>query len=107
MESSIDLRTLNKVLLLCQKNSKQLCKIEKQQEKLEGMLNGQKLKFCQNLKNGMEVKKGKNTKENKNRNDFYQVNICFNIITLFMLFINLIYITGSDSKVGIQSVSRT
>jgi hypothetical protein len=88
MEVTIDSRILNKVLLLCQKNSMKLDQISKRQDEMEAMMVEQNDKIdqilskfeAQNNANNKVVKdKGK-----KSKNEFYQVNICF-IINSFCL----------------------
>ena len=88
MEVTIDSRILNKVLLLCQKNSMKLDQISKRQDEMKTMMVEQNDKIdqilskfeAQNNANNKVVKdKGK-----KSKNEFYQVNICF-IINSFCL----------------------
>src|SRR2546429_6073992 len=117
MEVTIDLRILNKVLLICQKNSTKLDQISKRQDKMEAMMVEKNDKIDQilskfevqnNADNKVVKDKGKKTK-----NEFYQVNIYFIInfffvYTIFILIsINLIYITGDNSKIVISGIPRT
>lgn len=94
MEVPIDSRTLNKVLLLCQKNSMKLDQISKRQDEMEAMMVEQKDKIDQilskfevqnNADNKVVKDKGK-----KSKNEFYQVNICFiiNSFCLYYLYFN-------------------
>src|SRR5215475_10469782 len=96
MESTIDLRILNKVLQLCQKNSAKLDQIVKKQDKLETMINEQKDKISEILSkleqtNNPEIRnkgkdKGKGKGKGKRGSEFYQVNICFIINLSFCLY---------------------
>ena len=67
-----------------------------------------KFKVQNNADNKVVKDKGKKTK-----NEFYQVNICFIInfffvYTIFILIsINLIYITGDNSKIVTSGIPRT
>src|SRR6266513_3528937 len=96
---TVDSRTMNKVLQLAQKNSQR-------KEKLESTVNekiNEVLTKLEELKQSKyedeEIKeKGRSGKGKKAKNEFYQVNIYFIIIFLFMPFNNLIYIIGSNSK---------
>jgi len=94
MEVPIDSRTLNKVLLLCQKNSMKLDQISKRQDEMEAMMVEQRDKIDQilskfevqnNADNKVVKDKGK-----KSKNEFYQVNICFiiNSFCLYYLYFN-------------------
>ena len=92
MEVTIDLRILNKVLLICQKNSTKLDQISKRQDEMEAMLVEKNDKIDQilskfevqnNADNKVVKDKGKKTK-----NEFYQVNICF-IINFFLFILSL------------------
>ena len=94
MEVTIDSRILNKVLLLCQKNSTKLDQISKRQDEMEAMMVKQKDKIDQilskfkvqnNADNKVVKDKGK-----KSKNEFYQVNICFiiNSFCLYYLYFN-------------------
>jgi hypothetical protein len=109
------------VLLLCQKNSAKLDQISKRQDELETIIIKQKDKIDEilskfeehkfNAEIGIGKKEGKD-KGKKNRIEFYQVNICmfyyyFFVYPILILIINLIYITGSDSKIVLRVVSRT
>jgi hypothetical protein len=94
MEVSIDSRTLNKVLLLCQKNSMKLDQISKRQDEMEAMMVEQKDKIDQILskfevQNNADDKVVKD-KGKKSKNEFYQVNICFiiNSFCLYYLYFN-------------------
>jgi hypothetical protein len=93
MEVTIDSRILNKVLLLCQKNSTKLDQISKRQDEMEAMMVEQNDKIdqilskfeAQNNANNKVVKdKGK-----KSKNEFYQVNICFIINSFCLYYISL------------------
>jgi hypothetical protein len=94
MEVTIDSRTLNKVLLLCQKNSMKLDQISKRQDEMEAMMVEQKDKIDQILskfevQNNADDKVVKD-KGKKSKNEFYQVNICFiiNSFCLYYLYFN-------------------
>jgi hypothetical protein len=94
MEVPIDSRTLNKVLLLCQKNSMKLDQISKRQDEMEAMMVEQKDKIDQILSK-FEVQNNANDKVvkdkgKKSKNEFYQVNICFiiNSFCLYYLYFN-------------------
>jgi hypothetical protein len=94
MEVPIDSRTLNKVLLLCQKNSMKLDQISKRQDEMEAMMVEQKDKIDQILskfevQNNADDKVVKD-KGKKSKNEFYQVNICFiiNSFCLYYLYFN-------------------
>jgi hypothetical protein len=92
MEVTIDPRILNKVLLICQKNSTKLDQISKRQDEMEAMMVEKNDKIDQilskfevqnNADNKVVKDKGKKTK-----NEFYQVNICF-IINFFLFILSL------------------
>jgi hypothetical protein len=92
MEVTIDPRILNKVLLICQKNSTKLDQISKRQDEMEAMMVKQndkidqilsKIEVQNNADNKVVKDKGKKTK-----NEFYQVNICF-IINFFLFMLSL------------------
>jgi hypothetical protein len=92
MEVTIDPRILNKVLLICQKNSTKLDQISKRQDKMEAIMVEQndkidqilsKIEVQNNADNKVVKDKGKKTK-----NEFYQVNICF-IINFFLFILSL------------------
>jgi hypothetical protein len=92
MEVTIDSRILNKVLLICQKNSTKLDQISKRQDKMEAIMVEQndkidqilsKIEVQNNADNKVVKDKGKKTK-----NEFYQVNICF-IINFFLFILSL------------------
>ena len=92
MEVTIDPRILNKVLLICQKNSMKLDQISKRQDEMEAMMVEKNDKIDQilskfevqnNADNKVVKDKGKKTK-----NEFYQVNICF-IINFFLFILSL------------------
>jgi hypothetical protein len=92
MEVTIDPRILNKVLLICQKNSTKLDQISKRQDEMEAMMVKQndkidqilsKIEVQNNADNKVVKDKGKKTK-----NEFYQVNICF-IINFFLFILSL------------------
>jgi hypothetical protein len=92
VEVTIDLRILNKVLLICQKNSTKLDQISKRQDKMEAIMVEQndkidqilsKIEVQNNADNKVVKDKGKKTK-----NEFYQVNICF-IINFFLFILSL------------------
>jgi len=94
MEVTIDSRTLNKVLLLCQKNSMKLDQISKRQDEMEAMMVEQKDKIDQilskfEMQNNADNKVVKD-KGKKSKNEFYQVNICFiiNSFCLYYLYFN-------------------
>ena len=94
MEVTIDSHTLNKVLLLCQKNSMKLDQISKRQDEMEAMMVEQKDKIDQILskfevQNNADDKVVKD-KGKKSKNEFYQVNICFiiNSFCLYYLYFN-------------------
>ena len=94
MEVTIDSRTLNKVLLLCQNNSMKLDQISKRQDEMEAMMVEQKDKIDQILskfevQNNADDKVVKD-KGKKSKNEFYQVNICFiiNSFCLYYLYFN-------------------
>ena len=94
MEVPIDSRTLNKVLLLCQKNSMKLDQISKRQDEMEAMMVEQKDKIDQilskfEMQNNADNKVVKD-KGKKSKNEFYQVNICFiiNSFCLYYLYFN-------------------
>jgi len=94
MEVTIDSRTLNKVLLLCQKNSMKLDQISKRQDEMEAMMVEQKDKIDQILSK-FEVQNNADDnvvkdKGKKSKNEFYQVNICFiiNSFCLYYLYFN-------------------
>ena len=83
---TVDSRSLNKVLQICQKTSVKLDQITKKQNQLEVMINEQKDKITEILskldqqKEGAEIgdNKGKDKLKGKGKrtNEFYQVNIC-------------------------------
>ena len=92
MEVTIDLRILNKVLLICQKNSTKLNQISKRQDEMKAIMVEQndkidqilsKIEVQNNADNKVVKDKGKKTK-----NEFYQVNICF-IINFFLFILSL------------------
>ena len=88
MEVTIDSCILNKVLLLCQKNSMKLDQISKRQDEMEAMMVEQNDKIDQILSK-FEVQNNANNKVvkdkgKKSKNEFYQVSICF-IINSFCL----------------------
>ena len=101
VEVSIDLRILNKVLLICQKNSTKLDQISKRQDEMEAMMVEQreimaeqkdkidqilsKFEVQNNADNKVVKDKGKKTK-----NEFYQVNICFIINSFCLYYISLV-----------------
>jgi len=94
-ESTVDSRSLDKVLLLCQKNSIKLDRVVKKQDQLETMINEQKDKINEILSKFEKhddtefenSKKGKN--KSKDKTEFYQVNILlFIIISLCCLYFN-------------------
>ena len=94
MEVPIDSRTLNKVLLFCQKNSMKLDQISKRQDEMEAMMVEQKDKIDKILskfevQNNADDKVVKD-KGKKSKNEFYQVNICFiiNSFCLYYLYFN-------------------
>ena len=94
MEVPIDSRTLNKVLLFCQKNSMKLDQISKRQDEMEAMMVEQRDKIDQILskfevQNNADDKVVKD-KGKKSKNEFYQVNICFiiNSFCLYYLYFN-------------------
>jgi short-subunit dehydrogenase involved in D-alanine esterification of teichoic acids len=92
MEVTIDPRILNKVLLICQKNSTKLDQISKRQDKMETIMVEQNDKIDQILskievQNNADNKVVKN-KGKKTKNEFYQVNICF-IINFFLFILSL------------------
>jgi len=92
MEVTIDPRILNKVLLICQKNSTKLDQISKRQDEMEAMMVKQNDKIDQILskievQNNADNKVVKN-KGKKTKNEFYQVNICF-IINFFLFILSL------------------
>jgi hypothetical protein len=92
MEVTIDPRILNKVLLICQKNSTKLDQISKRQDKMEAIMVEQNDKIDQILSK-IEVQnnadnKGVKDKGKKTKNEFYQVNICF-IINFFLFILSL------------------
>src|SRR2546430_17545593 len=100
MEVTIDPRILNKVLLICQKNSTKLDQISKRQDEMEAMLVEKNDKIDQilskfevqnNADNKVVKDKGKKTK-----NEFYQVNICF-IINFFLFILSL---RSEERRVG-------
>ena len=75
------------MLQICQKNSAYLTNIVKKQEKLEAIINEQNdiineiLSKLQDQDDAaIESKRGKKDKGKRSRNEFYQVNICFNIL---------------------------
>src|SRR3989442_1302948 len=96
MKVSIDPRILNKVLLICQKNSTKLDQISKRQDEMEAMMVEQremmaeqkdkidqilsKFEVQNNADNKVVKDKGKKTK-----NEFYQVNI-FYIISCHIIY---------------------
>jgi hypothetical protein len=94
-----------------------LGQVAKKQEKLEEMIHEQNVKIEEILSKfeGRDdaFESGKKLKEKgkMSKNEFYQVNIRFNIIyfiyTIFILIINLIYIKGLNPKVVIQVISCT
>jgi hypothetical protein len=94
MEVTIDSRILNKVLLLCQKNSTKLDQISKRQDEMEAMMVEQKDKIDQILSKFEVQNNADNTvvkdKGKKSKNEFYQVNICFiiNSFCLYYLYFN-------------------
>ena len=99
MEVTIDPRILNKVLLICQKNSTKLDQISKRQDEMEAMMVEQremmaeqkdkidqilsKFEVQSNADNKVVKDKGK-----KSKNEFYQVNI---YVLLLILFVYTIY----------------
>ena len=94
MEVTIDSRILNKVLLLCQKNSTKLDQISKRQDQMKAMMVEQKDKIDQILSKFEVQNNADNTvvkdKGKKSKNEFYQVNICFiiNSFCLYYLYFN-------------------
>ena len=100
MEVTIDPRILNKVLLICQKNSTKLDQISKRQDEMEVMMVEQremmaeqkdkidqilsKFEVQSNADNKVVKDKGK-----KSKNEFYQVNI---YVLLLILFVYTIYL---------------
>jgi uncharacterized coiled-coil DUF342 family protein len=100
MEVTIDPRILNKVLLICQKNSTKLDQISKRQDEMEAMMVEQremmaeqkdkidqilsKFEVQSNADNKVVKDKGK-----KSKNEFYQVNI---YVLLLILFVYTIYL---------------
>ena len=94
MEVTIDSRILNKVLLLCQKNSTKLDQISKRQDEMKAMMVEQKDKIDQILSKFEVQNNADNTvvkdKGKKSKNEFYQVNICFiiNSFCLYYLYFN-------------------
>ena len=99
----IEIRALSKMLKICQQNSVTLNQIAKSHDQLEEMIKEQNNKIDTILRkieerddNEVVASKGKaKDKAKKNKVDFYQVNICFNIIsfvyTIFILIINFIH----------------
>ena len=92
MEVTIDPRILNKVLLICQKNSTKLDQISKRQDEMEAMMVKQNDKIDQILSK-IEVQNNADNKVVKDKgkkikNEFYQVNICF-IINFFLFILSL------------------
>ena len=79
------------MLKLYKKTSTQLDRIEKKYEEFEVMLNEQKDKIEEIWSNHetTQVEVKKKEKGKRSRNEFYHVSICFNTITMPMLFINL------------------
>jgi len=94
MEVTIDSRILNKVLLLCQKNSTKLDQISKRQDEMEAMMVEQKDKIDQILSKFEVQNNADDTvvkdKGKKSKNEFYHVNICFiiNSFCLYYLYFN-------------------
>jgi hypothetical protein len=93
MEVTIDSRMLNKVLLLCQKNSTKLDQISRRQDEMEAMMVEQKDKIDQILSK-FEVQNNEDNKVVKDKgkrskNEFYQVNICFIINSFCLYYISL------------------
>ena len=101
MEVPIDSRTLNKVLLFCQKNSMKLDQISKRQDEMEAMMVEQREMMAEQkdkidqilskfeVQNNADDKVVKD-KGKKSKNEFYQVNICFiiNSFCLYYLYFN-------------------
>ena len=104
-EITVDSRTLSKVLEVCQRTNSNLEQIAKRQNRLEEMIKEQDKKIDSILRKFEErddsevaASKGKvKDKARKNKVEFYQVNICFNIIpfvyAVFILIINFIHIS--------------
>jgi len=102
-EITVDSRTLSKVLQICQKTNSNLEKIAKSHDRLEEMIKEQNKKIDTILRkieerddNEVVASKDKaKDKAKKNKVNFYQVNICFNIIpfvyAIFILIINFIH----------------
>jgi hypothetical protein len=85
---------LNKVLLLCQKNSTKLDQISRRQDEMEAMMVEQKDKIDQILSK-FEVQNNEDNKVVKDKgkrskNEFYQVNICFIINSFCLYYISLV-----------------
>lgn len=96
---------------IVQNNNIKLENISKKQDNLEMKFNAQDDKINEILSKfeeygvGKEKGKGKDKKDKKSKNEFYQVNIYFLIVYFVYSVFNLIYITGSDTKIIIRSVS--
>lgn len=103
-ESNVDSHTLAKLLQLCQKNSAKLDEIAKRQERLEKKIDDQNaiLSKFDAHDDTFESGKQRKGKGKTSKNDFYQVNICFNIIyyiyDVFISIIDSIYIHRSRSE---------
>lgn len=111
MEITIDSRILNKVLLVCQKNSTKLDQISRRQDEMEAMMVEQNNKIDQILSK-FEVqnnadKKVVKDKGKKTQNEFYQVNICFiiNSFCLYYLYFNYLVLTYFILQAAIRKLS--
>lgn len=111
MEITIDSRILNKVLLVCQKNSTKLDQISRRQDEMEAMMVEQNNKIDQILSK-FEVQNNADKKEvkdkgKKTQNEFYQVNICFiiNSFCLYYLYFNYLVLTYFILQAAIRKLS--
>lgn len=94
---SVDSRSLDKVLQICQKTSVKLDQITKKQDQLEAMINEQKdkiTKILSKLEEGSEIgdNKGKDKLKGKRTNEFYRVNIWFIFSCLLCYILCCIYL---------------
>lgn len=88
---TVDSRSLNKVLQICQKSSAKLDQMMKKQDKLETTINEQKDKISEILSkleraeqndNSNDGNKGKDKGKGKGR-EFYQVSICLLLLIYY------------------------
>ena len=94
-QTTVDSRSLKKVLIYCQKSSMQLDRIVKKQDILETMVNEQNEKIVEVLsrleeqqKDHSEIENNKGKEKVKRKTgEFYQVNIHFILFLFSMLYL--------------------